>query len=132
MILSQLSYCCSTGGAAISDMTLSQLSCCYSTSGTYVEREHRTCAGDVEMKAVSQKKTAPAPAVQMIGSSLTDLIDQATAEHRAVVAKERCGIKSCRHLFPYSSSKVQLSAALCAGRRSCRGGKEVKPRKVER
>lgn len=49
--------------------------------------------GDVEMKVVSEKKKSTG-LVQKLGTSISELIDQATAEHRAVAEKERCG-KQC-------------------------------------
>lgn len=49
----------------------------------------QSVAGDVEMKTVS-RKLKPAASAQINGSSLDELISLATAEHRAVVAKERC------------------------------------------
>ena len=55
-------------------------------------RQRRCSArtGDVEMKVASETKKSTAP-VQKLGTSLSELIDKATAEHRAVAEKERCG-----------------------------------------
>lgn len=106
---------------------------------TYLLQANCSVAGDVEMKAVSQKKKAPP--TQIVGGCLSELIDQAAAEHRAVVAKERCGPIYHPGCWPPalssalgSSSELLVCVSLYREKKLPRGqrSKAQKSRKIDR